>query len=144
MARIDSGLKGVSLLLVELASPYRALRSFDLLCNRVLTLSFYAFPIHLDHTQIQSIKTLLISHPTQQPTMSAWSGWFSGGSARNKNQPKEAIVGLRIQLNMLEKKEQHLNKKIDEEQNKARAMVSTNKRGASASKKASILSGRRD
>ena len=32
---------------------------------------------------------------------------------------------------MLEKKEQYLNKKIVEEQNKAKAMVSTNKRGTS-------------
>ncbi len=52
-------------------------------------------------------------------------------SAARKNAPKEAIVGLRMQLNMLEKKEQHLNKKIDEEHNKARQFVSTNKRGAS-------------
>ncbi|KDN36559.1 Snf7-domain-containing protein [Tilletiaria anomala UBC 951] len=61
--------------------------------------------------------------------MSGWGAWF-GGSRRNQNAPRDAIVGLREQLGMLDKKEQYLNKKILEEQNKAKAMVSTNKRGA--------------
>lgn len=59
----------------------------------------------------------------------SWGNWF-GGNRRKPNAPREAIVGLREQLGMLEKKEQYLNKKIVEEQNKAKAMVSTNKRGA--------------
>lgn len=51
------------------------------------------------------------------------------GRKDNKNSARDAIVGLRSQLLMLEKKEDHLNKKIDDELKKAKANVTTNKRG---------------
>lgn len=38
-------------------------------------------------------------------------------------------MGLRTQLMMLQKKEDHLNKKIEDETKKAKANVTTNKRG---------------
>lgn len=60
--------------------------------------------------------------------MSGWTSWLVG-KRDNKNAAREAIVGLRSQLLMLEKKEEHLNKKIDDELRKAKANVTTNKRG---------------
>ena len=54
------------------------------------------------------------------------------GKRENKNAARDAIVGLRSQLLMLEKKEEHLNKKIEEELKKAKANLSTNKRAAQA------------
>lgn len=59
--------------------------------------------------------------------MSSWGSWFGG---RSRTAPRDAIVGLRENLLMLDKKEQHLHKKIEEQQNKARSLVSTNKRAA--------------
>ena len=52
------------------------------------------------------------------------------GKKENKNSARDAIVGLRQQLLMLDKKEEHLNKKIEDELKKAKANVTTNKRGA--------------
>ncbi|KAK0536892.1 ESCRT-III subunit protein snf7 [Tilletia horrida] len=63
--------------------------------------------------------------------MSGWTSWLTG-KPQNKNAPREAIVGLRSQLLMLEKQEEHLNKKIDDETRKAKAAVSTNKQAAQA------------
>lgn len=54
------------------------------------------------------------------------------GKKENKNSARDAIVGLRQQLLMLEKQEEHLNKKIDNELQKAKANVTTNKRAAQA------------
>lgn len=51
------------------------------------------------------------------------------GKRENPNAAREAIIGLRQQLLMLDKKEEHLNKKIDDEMRKAKAAVTTNKRG---------------
>ncbi|SNX86363.1 related to SNF7 protein [Melanopsichium pennsylvanicum] len=62
--------------------------------------------------------------------MSGWMNFF--GKKDNKNSARDAIVGLRQQLLMLEKKEEHLNKKIDDELKKAKANVTTNKRVAQA------------
>lgn len=62
------------------------------------------------------------------PSMSSWTSLLLG-RRDNPNAPKEAIVGLRQQLLMLDKKEEHLNKKIADETRKAKANVTTNKRG---------------
>jgi charged multivesicular body protein 4 len=60
--------------------------------------------------------------------MSGWTSWLVG-KRENPNAAREAIIGLRQQLLMLDKKEEHLNKKIDDETRKAKAAVTTNKRG---------------
>lgn len=60
--------------------------------------------------------------------MSSWASWFGGGRQDSRESARDAIVGLRQQLLMLEKKEEHLNKKIEEELKKARANATTNKR----------------
>ena len=59
--------------------------------------------------------------------MSGWMGWF-GGRGDHREGTRDAIVGLRSQLLVLEKKEEFLQKKIDEEMKKARANATTNKR----------------
>jgi charged multivesicular body protein 4 len=63
--------------------------------------------------------------------MSGIWGWFGGASAaqKRKDSPKNAILGLRSQLEMLQKREAHLQKQIDEQDGLARKYVSTNKNG---------------
>lgn len=63
--------------------------------------------------------------------MSGIWGWFGGGSAaqKRKDSPKNAILGLRTQLDMLQKRERHLQNQIDEQDAIARKNVSTNKTG---------------
>jgi hypothetical protein len=62
--------------------------------------------------------------------MSGWGlGWFGGGQAR-KDAPKKAILQLRGQLEMLNKREKHLQNQMDEQDALARKYVSTNKQGS--------------
>ena len=61
-----------------------------------------------------------------------WSTLFGGGAAANKkkqDEAKNAIVKLREQVNMLEKKEAHLQKQIDDLTATAKRNVTTNKKG---------------
>lgn len=61
-----------------------------------------------------------------------WS-WFGGGSAQNrKDSPKNAILRLRSQLDMLQKREKHIQSQIDEQQGVARKNANTNKNAAMA------------
>lgn len=55
-----------------------------------------------------------------------WS-WFGGGAAAKKNAPKNAIINLREQLDMLSKRERHLEQQIADQDATARKNVSTNK-----------------
>lgn len=62
--------------------------------------------------------------------MSGWGmGWFGGGAAKKKDAPKHAILQLRGQLEMLNKREKHLQTQMDEQENLARKYISTNKTG---------------
>lgn len=56
-------------------------------------------------------------------------GWFGGGQAAKKDAPKKAILQLRGQLEMLNKREKHLETQMDEQDNLARKYVNTNKNG---------------
>ena len=59
-------------------------------------------------------------------------GWFGNGPAqKRKDSPKNAILGLRSQLDMLKKRHNHLEGLIDEQDTLARKYVSTNKNGSS-------------
>ncbi|KAJ5679087.1 Vacuolar-sorting protein snf7 [Penicillium macrosclerotiorum] len=61
-----------------------------------------------------------------------WS-WFGGAAAqKRKDAPKNAILGLRAQLEMLQKREKHLEVQITEQDATARKYVSTNKNAAKA------------
>lgn len=61
--------------------------------------------------------------------MSGWGlGWFGGGQAK-KEAPKKAILQLRGQLEMLNKREKHLQNQMDEQDALARKHVSANKQG---------------
>jgi charged multivesicular body protein 4 len=65
--------------------------------------------------------------------MSGVWGWFGGQSAqKRKDTPKNAILGLRSQLEMLQKRERHLQNQMDEQDTIARKNVSTNKNAARA------------
>lgn len=58
-----------------------------------------------------------------------WS-WFGGQSAQQKKDaPKKAILGLRQQLEMLQKREKHLENQMAEQDALARKNVTTNKNG---------------
>ncbi|KAL5527577.1 SNF7 [Sanghuangporus baumii] len=63
--------------------------------------------------------------------MSGFMSYF-GGRKDPKQSTREAIVTLRQQLQMLEKKEEYLQKKVDEELKKAKANAVTNKAAATA------------
>ncbi|EPQ58987.1 Snf7-domain-containing protein [Gloeophyllum trabeum ATCC 11539] len=52
---------------------------------------------------------------------------YFGGRKDTKQAAREAIVGLRQQLQLIEKKEEYLQKKIEEETRKAKANAVTNK-----------------
>lgn len=54
-------------------------------------------------------------------------GWFGGGAAAKKNGPKKAIIDLREQLDMLTKRERHLEQQIADQDAIARKNISTNK-----------------
>lgn len=59
--------------------------------------------------------------------MSGWMSYFTGRKDTRES-ARDAIVGLRQQLLMLEKKEEFLQKKIEEEMKKAKANATGNKR----------------
>ena len=62
--------------------------------------------------------------------MSGMWGWFGGQSAQSrKDTPKNAILGLRSQLEMLQKRERHLQTQMDEQDAIARRSIATNKNG---------------
>lgn len=62
--------------------------------------------------------------------MSGWLSYLTGsGGAKSKDSTREAIVNLREHLLMLDKKEEYLGKKIDDEVRKARANATSNPRG---------------
>ncbi|KAF1965142.1 vacuolar-sorting protein-like protein snf7 [Bimuria novae-zelandiae CBS 107.79] len=64
--------------------------------------------------------------------MSGWGlGWFGGGQQK-KEAPKKAILQLREQLEMLNKREKHLQNQMDEQDGLARKYVNTNKTAAKA------------
>jgi len=58
----------------------------------------------------------------------SWMGWFGGGRNDHKESARNAIVELRSQLLMLEKREDHIQKQIDEETRKAKANATSNQR----------------
>ncbi|KAL3424657.1 snf7 family protein [Phlyctema vagabunda] len=63
--------------------------------------------------------------------MSGVWGWFGGQSAqKRKDTPKNAILGLRSQLEMLQKRERHLQNQMDEQDAMARKSVSANNKTA--------------
>lgn len=62
--------------------------------------------------------------------MAGLFGSFWGGRGK-KQESTEAIVGLRQQVMMIEKKEEHTRKKIEEEVIKAKANSVSNKAGTS-------------
>lgn len=59
-------------------------------------------------------------------------GWFGGAAAqKRKDAPKNAILMLRGQLDMLQKRERHLESQMAEQEAVARKNISTNKPGKS-------------
>jgi charged multivesicular body protein 4 len=62
--------------------------------------------------------------------MSGIWGWFGGGAAqKRKDTPKNVILDLRTQLEMLQKREVHLTRQIEEQEQVAKKNVTTNKTG---------------
>ena len=59
-----------------------------------------------------------------------WGAWFGGNSAqKRKDAPKKAILDLRQQLDMLQKRERHLENQMAKQDEIARENVTTNKTG---------------
>ena len=63
--------------------------------------------------------------------MSGLMGYFGGSRKNSRESAKEAIVQLHLQTQMMEKKEQFLQKKIEEELRKAKTNATSNKRRTS-------------
>ncbi|KAJ5908949.1 Vacuolar-sorting protein snf7 [Penicillium taxi] len=61
-----------------------------------------------------------------------WSLFGGGATQKRKEAPKNAILGLRSQLEMLQKREKHLESQIEEQDTAARKHVNTNKNAAKA------------
>ncbi|KAK4203242.1 putative vacuolar-sorting protein SNF7 [Triangularia verruculosa] len=63
--------------------------------------------------------------------MSGLWGWFGGGAAqKRKDTPKNVILDLRTNLEMLQKREAHILRQIEEQDKEARKHVNTNKTAA--------------
>jgi len=77
--------------------------------------------------------------------MSGVWGWFGGGATaqKRKDSPKNAILGLRSQLDMLQKREKHLQSQMDEQDGQARKYVTTNKNGMCEKTETTFLSDER-
>lgn len=59
-----------------------------------------------------------------------WGSLFGGGNAKaSKDAPKNAILGLRSTLEMLAKREKHLQNQMDDQDAIARKNVTSNKGG---------------
>ena len=59
-----------------------------------------------------------------------WGAWFGGNSGQQrKDAPKKAILDLRQQLDMLQKRERHLENQMAKQDEIARENVTTNKTG---------------
>ena len=59
-------------------------------------------------------------------------GWFGGAAAqKRKDAPKNAILMLRQQLDMLQKRERHLESQMAEQEALARKNITSNKTGTS-------------
>lgn len=59
-----------------------------------------------------------------------WGTWFGGGGAqKRKDAPKKAILDLRQQLDMLQKREKHLENQMAEQEAVAKKYISSNKVG---------------
>lgn len=62
-----------------------------------------------------------------------WS-WFGGAAAQKRKEvPKNAILMLREQLDMLQKREKYLDHQMEEQDSVARKNVNSNKNGTSLS-----------
>jgi len=58
------------------------------------------------------------------------TGYFGGGGAqRRREAPKKAILDLRSQLDTLQKREQHIERQIDEQAAVAKKNAMSNKTG---------------
>lgn len=79
---------------------------------------------------IPAYSILLSNEPDANDKMSGWGlGWFGGGSAQaKKNAPKNAILNLRSQLDMLQKRERHLQTQIDEAEAKAKKFLAKDRK----------------
>ena len=58
-----------------------------------------------------------------------WGNVFGGNAKAQKDTTKNAILGLRGTLDMLSKRERHLQNQMEEQDNVARKNVSSNKGG---------------
>lgn len=115
--------------------PYRANRTlhsdFSPHCSVSTIRSCKALPPRSPFSYHISIHAPVLFNDKAQYTnkmMASFMSYF-GGRKDTKQAARDAIVGLRQQLQLLEKKEEHLQKKVDEEMKKARANAVSNKTG---------------
>lgn len=61
--------------------------------------------------------------------MASFMSYFGGGRKDTKQTARDAIIGLRQQLQMIDKKEEYLQKKIEDDFKKAKMNAVSNKSG---------------
>lgn len=72
-----------------------------------------------------------------------WGNWFGGQTAqRRRDAPKKAILDLRQQLDMLQKRERHLETQMAQQDKIARDNVTSNKTGELGSNSFALAGGR--
>ncbi|KAB8627248.1 hypothetical protein FH972_026081 [Carpinus fangiana] len=78
--------------------------------------------------ELQLYDTLDLRALAAAINMSGWGmGWFGGaGAAKKKDAPKNAILQLRSTLDMLAKREKHLQNQADDQQGQARKFLAAN------------------
>lgn len=81
------------------------------------------------HSQATYLHSLLLYRNSDNDIMMAGLMSYFGGRRDPKKSAREAIVTLRQQLQVIEKKEEYLQRKIEEELKKAKANAVTNKQG---------------
>jgi hypothetical protein len=84
---------------------------------------------HLTATADSYISSRLETAPSYcTPIMSGWMSYFTGKPKDSRQSARDSIVGLRSQLLVLDKREEFLQKKIEEELKKAKTNATANKR----------------
>ncbi len=74
-----------------------------------------------------------------------WGSWFGGQSAQaRRDAPKKAILDLRQQLDMLQKRERHLENQMAKQDEIARENISSNKTGRQLQHQTSYIEDLRD
>ena len=100
------------------------------LLDRWVNIEVALYECYTWRSSTEALFSVISLHIDPRRIMSGMLGWITGNSAqKRKAAPKDAIVALRAHLEMLQKREIHLQNQMDEQQAIARKNISSNKAG---------------